>query len=83
MTTIKEALAAKAAKEETKEAKIYMTSGSSRRGYQAATRIIRPDPAGVYTPKDEEETKLLDSLVAKGLLIIDGAAVEEIKEVKE
>ena len=80
MTTIKEALAAKAKKEEA--GKIYKTTGSSRRGYQAATRIIRPDSAGIYTPKDEDEVKFLEALVAKGLLATDSVevVVEETKE---
>ena len=55
-------------KEEKKEAQTFIAIGNSRKGYQAATRILRPDSFGVYRTETDEEYDVLQAQVDAGFL---------------
>lgn len=46
----------------------YKSSSNSKRGYQWAAGIFRPDALGKYSPTNEAEEQLCEALVADGYL---------------
>lgn len=46
----------------------YKSPSNSKRGYQWAAGILRPDDTGKYSPTNEAEEQLCEALVADGYL---------------